>query len=127
MKARTLLVEQIVLVRGAEFIRRLGDLRLFRDRQVLPDLAVAQFHFVCEDAVGVDGVAGMDQEIRAMLSHGLKTHHAAVVRIDAPALSGDIAAPDETHVAAAGRRGAKAAGRRFAGMSGCDRSRNLMR
>ncbi len=40
-----------------------------------------------------------------MLAHGGEGEHAAVIRIDAPALSGDVAAPDEADVAAISRRG----------------------
>ena len=79
--------------------------------QILPS---ASFTSDGIDAVGIDGVAGMQQEIRAMLAHGGEGEHAAVVGIDAPALSGDVAAPDETDVAAIGRRGAEAADHRLA-------------
>ncbi len=101
-------------MRRAKLVERLGDFGLLRDRDVLPDLAVGQFHFGGNDAVGIDGVAGMQQEIRPVLAHGCEHEHAAVIGIDAPALSGDIAAPYETDVAAAGRRGAEAADHRLA-------------
>ena len=65
-----IVVEEIVLMRCAEFVERLGDLGLLRDRDVLPDLAVGQFHLGGNDAVGIDGVAGMEQEIRPVLAHG---------------------------------------------------------
>ena len=56
----------------------------------------------------------MQQEIRAMLAHGGEGEHAVVVRVDAPALSGNVAAPDETDVAAIGRRGAEPPDHRLA-------------
>src|SRR5450755_4033370 len=56
----------------------------------------------------------MEQEIRSVLAHGGVGQHAAVIGIDAPALPGDIAAPDETDIAPVGRRGAEAADHRFA-------------
>ena len=56
----------------------------------------------------------MQQEIRAVLAHGGEGEHAAVVRIDAPALSGDVAAPDEADVAPVAGRGAEAADHRLA-------------
>ena len=43
-----------------------------------------------------------------MLAHGGEGEHAAIIRVDAPALSGNVAAPDEADVAAIGRRGAEA-------------------
>ena len=49
-----------------------------------------------------------------MLAHGGKGEHAAIVRVDAPALSGNVAAPDETDVAAIGRRSAEPSDHRLA-------------
>ena len=49
-----MLVEEIVFVGGAEFVERLGDLCLFRDGDVLPDLAVGQRHLGLDRAVGID-------------------------------------------------------------------------
>ena len=103
------LVHEIVLVGGAEFVERLGHLGFFFDGDVLPHLAVGKLHLGLDRAVGIDGVAGMQQEIRAMLAHGGEGEHAAVIGVYAPALSGDIAAPDETDVASIGWRGAEAA------------------
>ena len=108
-------VEEIVLVRGAELVERLGDFCLLGDGEVLPDLAVRQFHLCWNHAVGIDGIAGMQQEIRPVLGHGGEGDHAAIVGIDAPALARDIAAPDETDIAPVGRRGAEAADHRLAG------------
>src|ERR1700675_2765335 len=56
----------------------------------------------------------MQQEIRPVLLHGGEGEHAAVVGIDAPTLSSDVAAPDKTDVAPAARRGAEAAYHRLA-------------
>ncbi len=56
----------------------------------------------------------MQQEIRFVLAHGSEGDHAAIIRIDTPALSRDIAAPDETDVAAVAGRGAEAADHRLA-------------
>ena len=102
-------VEEIILVRRAEFVERLGDLCLLGNRDVLPDLAVGELHLGGDDAVGIDGVAGMQQEIRPVLLHGGESDHAAIVGIDAPALARDIAAPDKADIAPVGRRGAEAA------------------
>jgi hypothetical protein len=104
-----MLVHEIVFVGRAEFVERLGHLGFLGDGDVLPDLAVGKLHLGLDWAVGIDAVARMQQEIRAMLAHGGKGEHAAVVRIDAPALARDVAAPDETDVATIGRRGAETA------------------
>ena len=50
-------------------------------------------------AVGVDGVAAVDEEQRVALAHRLVDLHAAEAGIDAPALAGGVAAPDEPQVA----------------------------
>ena len=109
-----IVVGEIVFVRGAVLVQRLGDLGLLGDGDVLPDLAVGELDLGGDHAVGVDGVAGMQQEIRPVFAHGCEGDHAAVIGIDAPALSGDVAAPDEADVAAVGRRGAEAADHRLA-------------
>src|SRR4029077_5341725 len=109
-----IVVEEIVLVRGAEFVERFGDLRFLRDGEVLPDLAVSELYFGRNDAVGIDGVAGMQQEIWAVLAHGGEGEHAAIIGIDAPALAGDIATPDKTDIAAIAGRGTEAADHRLA-------------
>ena len=51
----------------------------------------------------------MDEEIRIMPRHGGIGFHAAIVGIDAPALAGRIARPDEADGAAACGRGAETA------------------
>jgi len=56
----------------------------------------------------------MQQEIRTMLAHGGEGEHAAVVGVDAPALSGDVAAPDEADVAPVARCRAKTPDHGFA-------------
>src|SRR5690242_18368229 len=101
------LIHEIVFVRAAEFVERFGDLCLFRNGDVLPDFAVGKLDLGGNDAVGIDGVAGMNQEIRLMLAHGSERDHAAVVGVYTPALAGDITAPDEADVALVGRRGAE--------------------
>ena len=79
--------------------------------QTLPSGSVTSLG---DRAVGIDGVAGVQQKIRAMLAHGGEGEHAAVIRVDAPALSGDVATPDETDVTPIGWRGAEAPDHRLA-------------
>ncbi|MFK4511613.1 hypothetical protein ABIF81_006791 [Bradyrhizobium daqingense] len=107
-------VGQIVFVRGAVLVQRLRDLGLLGNGEVLPGLAVGKPHLGLDRTVGIDGVAGMQEEIRTMLAHRGEGDHAAVIGVDAPALAGDVAAPDEADVAAIGRCRAEAAGHRFA-------------
>ena len=107
-------VHEIVFVRGAELVERLGDFCLLGDGYILPDPAAGKGHFVLDRSVGIDGIAGVQQEIRTIFAHGGEGEHAAVIGVDAPALSGDVATPDETDVAATGRRGAEAPEHRLA-------------
>src|SRR5437764_13922843 len=100
-----MVIKKVVLVGRAEFIEALRDLGLLRNSDVLPYLVVRQFHLCGNDAVGIDRVPGVEKEIGPVLAHGGKREHAAVVRIDTPALSGDVGAPADTDVAPVGRRG----------------------
>ena len=56
----------------------------------------------------------MDEEIRPVAQHGRVGAHAAARLVDAPALAGGIARPDERDRAPVGRRGAKTADHRLA-------------
>ena len=51
----------------------------------------------------------MQEEVRLVFAHGGEGEHAAIVGIDAPALAGDVAAPDKIDVAPIAGRGAEAA------------------
>src|SRR6266478_9068801 len=66
-----IVVEEIVLMRRAEFVERLGDLSLFRNSDVLPDLAIGKLDLGGNGAIGIDAVAGMQQEVRLVLAHGV--------------------------------------------------------
>src|SRR5438067_11615459 len=97
-----MVIKKVVLVGRAEFIEALRDLGLLRNSDVLPYFVVRQFHLCGNDAVGIDRVAGVEQEVGPVLAHGGEREHAAVVRIDTPTLSGDVAAPDDTAVSPLG-------------------------
>ena len=106
------LIHLVVFPAAAEFVQRLGDLAdLIGQHGVAPDAAL-DLDLVLHRAVGIDGVAGMDEKIGLMRGHGGIGAHALV--IDAPTLTGGIARPDEPDVAAGGRRGAELADDRFA-------------
>jgi hypothetical protein len=56
----------------------------------------------------------MDEEIRPVAQHGRVGAHAAAGLVDAPALAGGIAGPDERDGTAVARRAAKTSGHRLA-------------
>ena len=103
-----IIIQEIVFVRGAELVESFGDLGLFWNRDVFPSLVIRQFYLGGDNAVGIDRIAGVEQEIGTMLAHGGEGKHAAIVRIDTPALPGNVAAPDKTDVAPVARGGSEA-------------------
>jgi hypothetical protein len=56
----------------------------------------------------------VDEEVRPRFTHGLVDAHAADGRVDAPALAGGVAGPQEAHIAALRRRRAELARHRLA-------------
>lgn len=108
-------VEQIVGELAAVLGERLGHLRLLRRDEVAPDPAVGQRHGIPQRAVGVDGVAAVDEEVRVARGHRGVGGHAAGVRVDPPALPSHIAGPGEPRAGAADRRGAERADQRLTG------------
>jgi hypothetical protein len=107
-------VHEIVFVVAAELGERLRRLGLVLGDHVLPDLAVSHLHLGDDRAIGVNIVAAMDEEIRAVAQHGRVGAHAAACLVDAPALAGGITRPDERDGAPVGRRAAKPARHRLA-------------
>src|SRR6185437_5947604 len=79
---------------------------LFGD-DVAPDLAVGQLQFTFHRTIGIDVIAGMDEEVRTIVEHGPVGTHPAARRIDAPALARSIARPHERNMAPRGGRGTK--------------------
>ena len=59
------LVEQVVTVIAAELVERLRDLALLWRHHVPPHAAIVQLHLRRERRVGIDGVAGMDEDVGA--------------------------------------------------------------
>ncbi|GEK73421.1 hypothetical protein HHA04nite_19650 [Halomonas halophila] len=107
-------VQQVVGVLAAEFLQGLGHLELLRRHPVAPQAAVGELDALLQRAVGVDGVAGVDEEVGALVEHGGVGGHAAARLVDAPALAHGVAGPHEAHVAWRLRRQAQPAGDRFA-------------
>jgi len=81
-----------------ELLERLGDLGFFFDDDVLPDGAIGEVYLRFQWPIGVDGVTGVDEEGGLDFAHGLVAGHAAPIKIDAPALAGRVAGPDEADV-----------------------------
>src|SRR4029079_803855 len=105
----------IVLVVAAVVGDGACNARLLFGDDVAPDLAVRPRLFALDRAIGIDAVAGMDEEVGAAFEHRCVGAHAAAPLVDAPALARDIAGPDERHRAPVGRRGPETAGDGFAG------------
>jgi hypothetical protein len=109
MERADVAVQQVVAVPAAELgqcFRHLGDLGR---HQVAPQASVRQPHLRLDRPVGVDRVAAVDEEVGAGAAHRLVSAEAAAALVDAPALAGGVARPQEAHVAARRRRGAEAA------------------
>ena len=92
-----ILVEQVVFVVAAKLREGLGDDGFFLRDDIAPEAAVRQFQFGLDRAVGIDVIAAMNEEVRAVFQHGGVGSHAAAGGIDAPALAGGIARPDERY------------------------------
>ena len=103
-----MLVHEVVFPLVAIFGERLGDLALAVDQHLVDPLAaVRQLDLVLHRAVGIDGVARMQEEVGRVLGHRRIGQHARFV--DAPALPRRVAGPGEADVALGGGRGAEAA------------------
>jgi hypothetical protein len=88
-------VQHVVSVASTELVQGLGHLvNAVRD-EVAPDLAILFGDAFRDGSVGVDGVAGVDEEIRLGGMHGCIAAHSADLLIDAPALARCISGPDE--------------------------------
>src|SRR5262249_33805646 len=98
----------VVLVVAAKLGERFSGLRLLFGHEVLPKLAVRQLLFGGDGPIGVDVVAAVNEEIRAAAQHGGVSAHAAARLVDAPALAGGVARPQERDRAATGRSRAEA-------------------
>ena len=94
------LVKEIVFVVAAKLgqgLSRLGF--LFRD-DISSDLTIRQCLAGRNGAVGIDAVAGMDEEIGPGAQHGGIAAHPAARFIYAPALTRGVTRPDERHAGA---------------------------
>ncbi len=118
IEAAHVFVEQVVAVVAAIFIEGLRDFALGFGGDIAPDAAVFNSQLRGHRAVGVDGVAAVNKEVRQTQAHGFVDAHAADVRVDAEALADGIAAPHKTNVAALLRHAAQVAEPRLAGDAG---------
>ena len=100
-----IVVEQIIFVVGAELFEAVRHHGFLFGDDVAPDLAIGQLQFAFHRTIGIDVIAGMDEEVRAVAEHGAVGAHPAARGIDAPALPGGIARPHERNIASRGGRG----------------------
>ena len=100
VEAAHVLVEQVVAVAPPEFVQRLCDLGHLGCDDVGPDLASLSDDRLGDWAVGIDGVAAMDEEVRAALTHRFVDLHPAEGRVDPPTLTCRVPAPQKAQIAA---------------------------
>ena len=109
-----IVVEQVVFVIATELLEAVRDHGFFLGYDVPPDAAIRQFQLRRHRTIGVDVIAGVDEEIRTVVEHGFVGPHAAARGIDAPALPRGIARPDKRYRASVRRRGPEMSDLRFA-------------
>src|SRR5438309_9931195 len=118
MEGTKILVEQTVFVVAAKLREAVRDDGFFLSHDVAPHLAVRQLQLTLDRAIGIDVIAAMDEEVRAVVQHGAVGAISPARGIDAPALPCGIAGPEKRNVAPLGRRGAEAPDLHFTGMAG---------
>ncbi len=84
-------IKHVVFIIAAKLGNGFGDLAGILGRDVFPDIAIGHFCLCGERAIGIDGIAGMDEEVRVMLGDRGIGFHAAAILVNAPALPGGIA------------------------------------
>nr|GEU28582.1 hypothetical protein [Tanacetum cinerariifolium] len=98
-------IEHIVGMAATVFLQRFRDLAHFFRDDIAPDLAVFRGHLGKDGAVGINGVAVVDEKVRIAQAHRFIDFHAAKIGVDAPALAALVAAPVKAHgPGAIGRR-----------------------
>jgi hypothetical protein len=113
-------VEPVVFVVAAKLRQAVrGDGFFFR-HDVAPDLAVRQLQLGGDGTVGINVIAGMNEEIRPVVAHGPVGPKSPARGIDAPALARGIAGPDERQRVALRRRGTKMPDPGFSGEAARD-------
>ena len=97
-------VLQVVAVVAAILVDRLSHLALGQARQVAPARAVVERHLRHDGRVGVDRIAEVHEQVGLDPEHAGIRLHAAVRRVEPPALSHRVGRKDHRHVARARRR-----------------------
>src|SRR5258708_15561099 len=92
-----IIVEQIVFIIAAKLREAVRDDGFLFGDDIARDLAIWQSQFTGDGTVGVDVIAGMNEEIRTVFEHGAVAAHAAAAGIDTPALACGIARPDKRY------------------------------
>src|SRR5262249_22556196 len=104
----------IVLVACPKLGKRFSNLCLLLDNKTFPDLSIRHFLLSLNRAVGVDGVAIVDEKIRPAATHGGVGAHTTTRLIDAPTLPRRVARPNERDGPLVARSGAETPNHRLA-------------
>jgi len=97
-------VEQVVFIVAAKLRERLGDLGFLLGHDVLPHASVRQLPLRLDRTVGIDVIAGMNEEIGPAFQHGGICAHPAARLVDPPA-AGGVPRPHERYIAPLARGG----------------------
>ncbi|MBA7645384.1 hypothetical protein ES703_53140 [subsurface metagenome] len=111
------LIEPVVFVVGAEFVEAVRNDGFLFGHDIAPDLAARQLQLALDRTIRIDVVAAMDEEVGTVVQHRAIGAIAAARGIDAPALPGGVAGPQEGYRAALGRRGAETSDLHIAGVA----------
>jgi hypothetical protein len=122
MEGAEILVNVVVFVVAAELLQGARDFGFFFRHEIAPDFAIGELQLGGNGAVGIDMVAGMDEEIRAILQHGAIAAISAARDVDAPALPRRVAGPHERDRLTRCRRRAEMSDARLA----CDPGGNVV-
>ena len=72
-----ILIEQVVFVVAAKLREVFGDNGFFLRDEISPAAAIGQFQLRLDRTVGIDMIAGMNEEVRAIFAHGAVGPHPA--------------------------------------------------
>jgi hypothetical protein len=95
VEAAEVRVAEVVAVAAAELAERLCHLADAVLDEVAPRRSVVEADRLRDRPVGVDEIAGVDEEVRLDGAHRGERLHAAVGFVQAPPLATDVAAPDD--------------------------------
>ncbi|MNQ79724.1 hypothetical protein D3C85_946760 [compost metagenome] len=118
VEATNVFVHQVVAIITAILVEGFSDFALRLAGDVAPHPAAFGGQLRRHRAVGVDGIAAVDEEVRQAQTHGLVDTHAADVRVDAEALADSVTAPDKADIPTTLRHAAQVTEPGLAGHTG---------